>query len=507
MAGGMTHQEFKTTNLQEETNYTVPLVLMVTLFFVFGIITVLNDILIPHFKNTFQLSYTKAMLINGCFFGAYFIMGIPSSKIIDRIGYKKAIVTGLCIVGIGCLSFYPASKFISYYLFLSSLFVIASGITLLQVAANAYVTVLGPPEKASSRISLCGGLNSTATVIGPLIGAALILNQGLFSQVENTAVKEYNITEKTNMLIAADTTLTPARIEAMVAKVQNSNPEISEELIKAEAVLESTVTYTKENEVYKAALSNAVSIVRQQINTAKADAVPLPYFMLAILVFLVAFIFSRVNLPSIVTSQSKDNPNKSGALAFRHLRLGILAIFLYVGAEVVVGSLLINYIGMKNILGLEEKKAAVYVTLYWGAAALARFIGFAVLQKVKPAYSLVCTSVAAMLLITNSMLTEGWWSLGTMIALGLCHSVMWPIIFSLALDGLGTYKTQASGFLIMGVVGGAVIPMIQGALADTSVGLQHSFLVTFACYAFLVYYGAKGYQIQSPVATVPPDKI
>lgn len=509
-------------------NFGFALALMVSLFFVFGIITVLNDILIPHFKATFELGYAEAMLINLFFFGAYFIMGIPSSMVINKLGYKWAIVTGLCIVSVGCLSFYPASTFLSYYLFLASLFFIASGITLLQVAANAYVTVLGPPEKASSRISLCGGLNSTATIIGPLVGASMILNQGLFNQIENKAQIDNDVPHKTEQLMSVVVPL--LKHESLDSLINGKNKNIKAEAKKNDKEADLSYQVSIINENAEIALTAAKMVLQRegnelieieerseqlklakenvafQTNSAKANAVPLPYFFLAGFVLVIAFIFSRVNLPKIINTDKKAETNKYNALSFKHLRLGILAIFLYVGAEVVIGSLLINYIGLPNILGLEENEAAIFVTLYWGSAALARFIGFAVLQKVKPSSALVVASIVAALLITNSIFTDGWLSLSTMVAVGFCHSIMWPVIFSLSLDGLGKYTTQGSGLLIMGVVGGALVPMLQGVLADTDFGLQNSYFVTVICYIYLIYYSWIGYKNVNPEVTLEAEE-
>ncbi|MEY3418174.1 MAG: hypothetical protein RL060_2286, partial [Bacteroidota bacterium] len=509
----------------EGQNTTLPLVLMVTLFFVFGIITVLNDILIPHFKDTFHLSWVQAMLINFCFFGAYFIMGIPSSWLINKLGYKKAIVFGLCVVSAGCMFFFPASKFLSYELFLFSLFFIASGITLLQVAANAYVTVLGAPEKASSRISLCGGLNSSATIIGPLIGAAMILNQFAFDKV---ALKEQNaqaIEIKTKALNESLTlvlgkpfldSIHQANKLSIVKEKEGLSDDAKEEFQlfnkvaltrhNAKLTLDAAQYAVNQNIGDKSLIQNQYTVLKEAFedcdlntNEAKAGAVGLPYICLSIFVFIIAMVFYNVKLPEIITTIKEKTVNQYSAWSFRHLKLGVLAIFIYVGAEVVVGSLMISYIGLDNILGLPEKEAAKYVSLYWGSAAVARFIGFVILQKVSSAKALVFTSVLAAALVANAVFTDGLWSLSSLIALGLCHSVMWPIIFSLSLDGLGKYKTEGSGLLIMGVVGGAIIPMLQGVLIDTPVfgyvvGLQNSFVITFFCYVYLVYYALSGYK-------------
>ncbi|MEQ8244899.1 MFS transporter, partial [Fulvivirga sp.] len=266
------------TPLSETKGYSGPIALMVSLFFIFGIITVFNDVLIPHLKSVFSLSYIQAMLIQFAFFSAYFLMALPASKVINRFGYKNSIVIGLLVVMGGCLLFHPAASLVFYPLFLLALFIMASGITLLQVSVNPYISALGSPETASSRLNLAGGFNSLATVIGPLIGAHFILSNG---------------------------------------DVQRG-----------------------------------------------AEAVQPPYLFLAVFVLIVAIIIHFYQLPKLAIETEKKK--KKGAWKFRNLRLGIVAIFLYVGAEVTIGSFLINYFSLEHIAGLSEQQAAKYVSLYWG---------------------------------------------------------------------------------------------------------------------------------------------
>lgn len=511
----------------DHNKYTVPMIMMVSLFFVFGMLTVLNDILFPHFKDTFHLTYTKGMLISQAFFGAYFIMGIPSSKLIAKVGYQKAIVIGLLVVCVGCVLFFPAAKLMSYWMFLGALFTIASGITLLQVVANAYVTVLGPADKASARISLCGGLNSTATIIGPIIGATLILNTAFFYNAENDLQTNNAIEQKTEQVImlAGDKLGAPVVDQlkqeiALESNIRDVNlGELNEEDLKNHLLAVNVIAQRNEAELAlgivdqlkstqtsldgdlldaTSLLSVAVNNVKAQTAKVKADKVYFPYLCFAAFVFLMSLVFLKVKLPVILDSQDKNEGNAFSALSFRHVKLGILAIFLYVGAEVAVGLLLIDFMGLENILNIENDEAAFYVTLYWACAAVARFIGFAVLEKVKPQKALVVVSIAATVLIIIAIFTNGVIALGALIALGFCHSVMWPIIFSVALEGVGKYKTQASGYLIMGVVGGAIIPLLQGVLIDADFGLQNSFIVVAFCYLFLIYYAKIGYKNVNP---------
>lgn len=393
--------------LSENKGYSGPIALMVSLFFIFGIITVFNDVLIPHLKSVFSLSYIQAMLIQFAFFSAYFLMALPASKVINKFGYKNSIVLGLIVVMGGCLLFYPAASFVYYPLFLLALFIMASGITLLQVSVNPYISALGSPETASSRLNLAGGFNSLATIIGPLVGAHFILSDG---------------------------------------------------------------------DMHRG-----------------AEAVQAPYLGLAVLVITVALIIHFSQLPKLAIET--ENKKKQGALKFRNLRLGIIAIFLYVGAEVTIGSFLINYLSLDHITGLSEQQAAKYVSLYWGGAMIGRFIGVLFLGRVKVSKALTTVSIVAFTLILTSIITSGTISMWSIIAVGLFNSIMWPCIFPLAIKDLGEYTSQGSGLLIMGVVGGAIIPLVQGVLADYS-SVQASFSIALVCYAYLIFYGLSGFKLK-----------
>jgi FHS family L-fucose permease-like MFS transporter len=399
----------------QKANYTVPLTLMISLFFMFGFITVLNDILIPHLKGLFKLTTLQAMLVQFCFFGAYFIMSIPAGWIIGKIGYKKGLMLALSVVATGLLLFVPASIFIYYPFFLFALFVVGSGITVLQVAANPYIGALGSPETASTRLNLAGGFNSLATTIGPVIGSALIF----------------------------------------------INESASDE--------------------------------------AKAQAVRIPYVGLAIFAFLIALAINFSKLPELAglgggTKDADEADNGKGAWGYQHLVLGALGIFFYVGAEVAIGSILIDYLSQPFMGGLKHDEAAKYVSLYWGGAMVGRFIGFVVLQKIKAEKGLVFVSSAAILLIAIGITVPGSIGMWAIVAIGLFNSVMWPCIFPLSLAGLGKYTSQGSGILVMMVVGGALIPLLQGFLAD-KIGYQSSFIIVLFCYAYLLFFGLKGHKI------------
>jgi len=382
---------------------TSALVIVTILFFMWGLITSLNDVLIPHLKSIYTLTYVQAMLVQFCFFGAYFIVSMPAGALIRRIGYQKGAVAGLLIAACGCALFYPAS-FGGYGLFLLAFFVLASGITILQVAANPYVTVLGAARTASSRLTLTQAFNSLGTTIGPSVGGLLILS----------------------------------------------------------------------------------------VAGAAAATVRGPYIGLAAALALLAVLFYAARLPQITDSEDVALPGEGhgSAWAHRHLVLGAIGIFLYVGAEVSIGSFLINFLGEAHIAGLSHADAAHYVSIYWGGAMVGRFIGFAVMRVVSPGKTLAFNSLLAIALVLAAVCGTGSMAMWAILAVGLCNSIMFPTIFSMALNGLGKYTGQGSGILCMAIVGGALVPFAQGALAD-SIGVQASFMLPAACYAFILYFGAK----------------
>jgi FHS family L-fucose permease-like MFS transporter len=401
---------------------TGPLVIVTILFFMWGLLTSLNDVLIPHLKAIYTLSYVQAMLVQFCFFGAYFIVSVPAGALIRRVGYQKGAVTGLLIAACGCALFYPASKS-GYGLFLFAFFVLASGITILQVAANPYVTVLGPAGTASSRLTLTQAFNSLGTTIAPYVGGILILS---------------------GAAVGAD----------------------------------------------KLAAMNAAELATYRAH--EAASVQGPYLALAAALAILAVLFALARLPQISHGEETTAAagGKASALAYRHLVLGAVAIFLYVGGEVSIGSFLVNFLGEQQVAGLAPAVAAGYVSLYWGGALIGRFIGFAVMRYVSPGKSLACNALVAIALVLTGIFGKGSVAMWAILAVGLFNSIMFPTIFSMALHGLGRHTGQGSGILCMAIVGGAIVPFIQGALADT-IGLQPSFFVPAACYAFILYFGLK----------------
>lgn len=394
------------------------------LFFMFGFITVLNDILVPHLKALFELNYAQAALVQFTFFGAFFLVSIPAGYVVNKIGYQKGTAYGLVLTAIGCSLFYPAAQIQSYGLFLFGLFVLASGVTQIQVAVNPYVSVLGPSETASVRLNLSQAFNSLGTTIAPVLGTAFILA----GAVKNSAELQ---------------------------------------------------------------LMNASELANYR-NT-QADAVKVPYLGLTVALLVLAFIVSKVKLPKIPTEQNTAT-NKTliekifgTVLQHRPLVLGAIAIFCYVGAEVAIGSYLINFFGLPEILNYKETAAGSLVALYWGGAMVGRFAGSAVLSKIKPEKVLMANAIIAAILVGAAMVLNGWPAAIAILAVGLFNSIMFPTIFTIAIEGLGERTPQASGVLCMAIVGGAIIPVVQGAIAD-QIQLHHSFVLPVLCYGFIAYY-------------------
>lgn len=401
-------------------SYTGPLVALTSLFFLWGFITCLNDILIPHLKNVFQLNYTQTMLIQLCFFGAYFIVSLPAGALVKRITYKWGIVVGLLISAVGCALFIPAASFRVYGLFLGALFVLASGVTILQVAANPYVTVLGKPETASSRLTLTQAFNSLGTTIAPIFGAFLILSSAT----------------------AAVSNATPEQIDAL--------------------------------------------------HMAEASAVKFPYLLLAGAFLVLAAVFAALKLPTVEEEDVEHTGEASGsAWSYRHLVLGAVGIFVYVGAEVSIGSFLVNFMADPAIAGMPEQTAAHYVSYFWGGAMVGRFIGSVVMRYVDAGKTLTANATIAALLLLVTVLTTGHVAMWCVLAIGFFNSIMFPTIFSLALKGLGHHTSQGSGILCLAIVGGALLPLVQGGLADT-VGVHMAFLMPIICYLYIAFYGVIG---------------
>ena len=414
-------------------NTRVALWVLTVIFFMWGFLTSLNDALIPHLKSVFELNYTRAMLVQFTFFGAYFLMSLPAGRLVARLGYKNGIVAGLVIAGIGALGFWPSAQLRIYEAFLASLFVLATGITILQVAANPYVALLGPAETSSSRLTLAQALNSLGTTVGPLMGGLLILGTTVRSGDE---------------------------IAAMPA---------SEQL------------------AYRA---------------AEAQSVQGPYVGLAIALVVLAVIVFMFRLPPLADASGQNDHGRHtlmDALREPHVLFGVLAIFFYVGGEVSIGSFMVNYLSMPQIGGLSEQDATKYVSMYWGGAMVGRFAGSWLLARFSPGRLLGLFAAINVALLAGTLATTGTTALYCIVATGLFNSIMFPTIFALGIARLGALTSKASSLLIMAIVGGAVMPLVQGALAD-HIGLQASFIVPLVCYLYIIFYGLVGSRPRAALA-------
>jgi len=461
-------------------NYTRPFATITFLFFMWGFITVMNDVLIPYLKEGFDLSYFQAGLIQFAFFGAFFIISLvyfvisaSSGDPINKIGYKNGIMIGLAICGIGCLMFYPAAETQTYVFFLGALFILATGVTILQIAANPYAAILGKPVNASSRLNLAQGINSLGTTLAPIAGGLLI---------------------------------------------------------------------------YKVFSDGNVTV----------DSVKIPYLIYGGMFLLLAFIIWKATIPSFTNTEKVEKG--ASALQYRHLKLGMVAIFCYVGAEVAIGSYLISFMGDESVLGLPESIGSIFLAYYWAGAMIGRLMGaislsdmsnqakkyvwmggvavvvfvvvyvvtairfesgvllmeFMAFNKVAPFIlmivlnfvaftfgkskadrSLGIFSIFIIALLLLASFGGGHIAFWAAIGTGLFNSIMWSNIFTLAIKDLGKHTTQGSSLLVMMIVGGALIPLLMGFAADT-IGIKLAFLIPILPYIYLVFYGFSGYKVIQP---------
>lgn len=448
-----------TSPARDSQNYSLPFAILTGLFFMWGFITCMNDILIPYLKDVFDLNHTQAMFVQFAFFGAYFVgslvyfmVSARSGDPIGRIGYKNGIIIGLLLAAVGTALFYPAAALVSYPFFLAALFVLGLGFTLLQIAANPYVAILGSERTASSRLNLAQGFNSFGTTIAPVIGGFLVF--------------------------------------------------------------------------------------RYFGDAPGADSVRIPYLVFAGLFVLMAIAIRMAHLPEFTGSRSAERG--TGALRHRHTILGMVAIFMYVGAEVSIGSIMISFLGLENIAGLEPADASHFVSIYWGGLMIGRFLGAISLSNVRsgrkyaimilipiaafsamiylqsweiaqiygiflalslagffigrslPARTLLVFALTSAVLLAVALATTGAVAMWTIIGIGLFNSIMWSNIFTLSIAGLGKDTSQASSLLVMAIVGGAILPVFQGAAAD-GFGVHASFFVPLLAYLYIAWYGWKGY--------------
>lgn len=410
------------------TNYSA-MAMVTTLFFAWGFCTVLNDAVIPHLQSIFELSYLQASLIQLAFFSSYFLFAFPSGKLVEKFGYKSTMVIGLGMMCLGALLFVPAATAATYSFFLGAEVVLAAGVTILQVAANPYVTILGPPETASSRLNLTQAFNTLGDTVAPYVGGALILGKMATlphaGQLQGAAILSYR--------------------------------------------------------------------------THQAASIKLPFFAIASAAAVLALAVALYRFPRLEVTQdfrpSGLNPGKDSVWNHRHLYLGAIAIFIYVGAEVSIGSFLVKYFADPDILGLSLEKSAKLVTFYWGGMMVGRFVGSAAMRRISANKMLMWSGFGAALLVLGSLLGSGHFAAISILAVGLFNSIMFPTIFTLAVAELGPLTGRGSGLLVQAIVGGAVFPMLMGYLADRY-GIHHSLLMPLLCYFFIAYYGWTGYRIQ-----------
>jgi len=424
-------------------SYRSALVFLTTLFFLWGFITVLVDSLVPRLKDVFEMSYAKTVLVQFAFFTAFFVVSVPAGAILSKIGYRKGIVLGLVVMATGCLFFYPAAAYRNFNVFLVGYFTLAGGITVLQVAANPYVALLGSEDGASSRLNLSQAFNSLGTTIAPVVGALFLLSDSV---------------------------------------------KTSEEI-------------------------NALSAIEKvDYYAAEAATVQTPFLLIASFIGVLAVVFAFIKLPKVM----QESP-KGGYLSLlknKLMLMGALGIFLYVGAEVAIGSFLVNYFNDMNLAVVVAENETmmriansiastfnktfsnsdpksllgIFIIFYWGGAMIGRFVG-AYLTRILPAGRVLSLfALLAIVMIAVSITTQGLLSMWSILAVGLFNSIMFPTIFTLTLEGLGDLKAQASGILCMAIVGGAIIPFVFGGLID-NFGFKTAFILTLFCYGYILYYG------------------
>ena len=398
------------------------------LFFMVGFLTCLNDIVSPHLRSIFALDYAQTQSIPFFFFSSYFVFSYPAGKIVERFGYKKSMVVGLLVMALGALGFLPAAHLATFALFLTALVVLAAGMTVVQVAINPYVTVIGPAATASSRLNLAQAFNSVGTFIAPFIGTYLILRN----------------------------TMAPATREQLLAMT---------------------------------------AVQRQAYRVLQASSVQTPYLIITIGLVLLALALAAIKLKPQTGHTDLTQDFRPGAFAealsaptsiWKHkwVLFGALGIFTYVGAEVSIGNLLVNYMGLPQIAGLRESIAGYFLMCYWGGAMLGRFVGSAVLQRVRTGPVLTVAAIGAFTLVVISLLTHGHLAMIALLAVGFCNSIMFPSIFTLGIQDLGPLTSKGSSILIGAILGGAIVPKLQGIVAD-HIGLHRSFFIPAICYIYI----------------------
>ncbi len=417
------------------------------LFFMVGFLTCLNDIIIPHLKSIFALNYAEVLTVQFAFFTSYFLFSYPGGALVDKLGYKKTMVVGLIIMAIGAAGFIPAANLALFPVFLCALIVLAAGMTVVQVAVNPYVTVIGPPRTASSRLNLAQAFNSVGTFIAPFFGAVLILRNAV-------------------------PVITPAHLLSMS------------------------------------------EFERQTYREMQASTVRLPYIGIALMLLFLAVALALIKLKPQTGMTDLTQDFRPGAFAealskpdsiWHHpwLLAGAVGIFTYVGAEVTIGSLLVNYMGLPQIGALDQSVAAKFLMVYWGGAMIGRFLGSAILQRVRTGPVLGGAAIGAFTLVVVSLLTHGHLAMYALLFVGIFNSIMFPSIFTLGIQDLGPLTSKGSSLMIAAIVGGAIIPLGTGALAD-KIGLHPSFIVPAICYIYISIFGLTAIRRPAALAGLLP---
>ena len=447
-------------------------VFVFALFFIFGGITSLNDVIIPKLKELFTLNFTQAMLIQFCFFTAYLVIGIPGAKLVKKLGYMRGAVAGLVLMIVGCLLFIPAAQTATYALFLGALFVLASGVVIVQVVANPLISMLGKPQTSHSRLTFAQAFNSFGTFLFPLVGAAIILGSIAGVDAATLSGTELAAYRSTESQVIVNGYLGIAAALAVVAiavwAFRNRLPHSADTMGDKEFV--SVPRYA----------AGLVLFIVGAVLAAEVNAiVGLVLIMAAPVVWLYG----------------------NDLLSRRRFSFGALCIFLYVGAEVSIGSLIINYLALDRVLGQPESVIGWMVSLYWGGAMVGRFIGSALMRVISPGKLLAFVAVGAIALIVISANTTGTVAAYSLLAIGLMNSIMFPTIFSLASEKLGSRAADGSGIINVAIFGGAVIPLATGAIADNTGSLAIAFALPALCYAIIAgfgYYARRPYD--GPIA-------
>ncbi len=419
-----------TTSAPGKTNYSA-MAMVTTLFFVWGFCTVLNDALSPHLQSIFSLNYFQTSLIQVAFFGSYFVFALPAGKLIEWIGYKRTMVVGLITMGAGALLFVPAATAASYAIFLGAQVVLAAGITTLQVAANPYVTILGPPQTASSRLNLTQAFNTLGDTVAPYIGGVFILGG----------------------VVSAEAAGDPSQLHGAALTAYR---------------------------VHQAA-------------SVKQPYVVIAGILLILALAIAIYRFPRLEITRDFRPASL-NLKQDSLWNHPHLYLGAVAIFIYVGAEVSIGNYLAKYLAQPEIGGMSLQKAVKVVTFFWGGAMVGRFLGSAAMQRFSAPRMLAFAGVGAAICTLCSLLGTGQFAVVMILAVGFFNSIMFPTIFTLGVAELGPLTGRGSGLLVQAIVGAAVIPAAMGWMADR-IGIHHSLVLPLLCYLFVIYYGWRGYRI------------